>query len=94
MSLQNIIKKVLKEEKETEKGWKTLNGQLSKKFEFSDYDETIDFVNKVAKIAKKHNHHPDMKIGYDVVVVSIFDHEANKISDKCHKFVNALNKIS
>lgn len=94
MSLQNIIRKVLREEKETNKDWKTINGQLTKKFEFSNYDNTIDFVNKVAKIAKKQNHHPDMKIGYGVVVVSIFDHEANKISDKCHKFVNALNKIS
>ena len=93
MSLQNIIRKVLKEEKETNKDWKTINGQLTKKFKFSDYDDTIDFVNKVAKIANKQNHHPNMKVGYDTVVVSIFDHEANKISDKCHKFVSAVNKI-
>lgn len=94
MSLQNIIRKVLSEEKKSNEDWKTINGQLTKKFKFSDYDETMDFVNKIAKIAKKQNHHPDMKVGYNTVVVSMFDHEANKISDKCHKFVDAVNKIS
>ena len=94
MNLQNIIKKVLKEEKESHKGWKTTNGNLIKKFKFSDYNETMDFVNKVARIAKKQNHHPEMKIGYDKVIITITDHEKGGVSEKCHKFVDAVNKIS
>ena len=94
MNLQNIIKKVLKEEKEFHKDWKTIDGKLTKKFKFSDYNETMDFVNKVARIAKKQNHHPEMKIGYDKVIITITDHEKGGVSEKCHKFVDAVNKIS
>ena len=93
MNLQESIRKILREEKTIKNTWKKVDGKLTKKYKFSDYDETIEFVNKVAKIAKKQNHHPDMEVGYDTVTLSIFDHEAKKISDKCHKFTNAVDKI-
>jgi len=96
MNLQETIRKKLKEIKESKENksdWKEVGGKLTKKYEFSDYDKTIDFVNKVANIAKKQEHHPDMKVGYDYVIISMFDHEQNKISEKCHKFANAVEQI-
>lgn len=75
------------------KGWKEKNGQLNKKFSFKSYKETIDFVNKVAKIAEKQNHHPELIVKYNSVEINIFDHEKNKISDKCIKFVNSVNSL-
>ena len=76
------------------KGWKVVDGKLQKKYKFSDYDEVMDFVNEVGKVAKKQNHHPDMVVKFDSVLVTMFDHEENKISDKCYKFVKALNNIT
>lgn len=93
MNIQETIRKVLREEKDLQNTWKQVGGKLTKKYKFSDYDETIEFVNKVAKIAKKQNHHPDMEVGYDTVTLSIIDHEEGKISDRCHKFANAVEKI-
>ena len=86
--------RMVKEDSNKNNTWKEINGKLIKKYKFSDYDEVIDFVNKVANIAKKQDHHPDMKFGYDNVIISIFDHEQNKISEKCHKFANAVEQIS
>lgn len=93
MNLRENIRTILRENTTTKCTWKENNGKLTKKYNFSDYDETIDFVNKVAKIAKKQNHHPDMKVGYNTIELSIFDHEEKKISDKCYKFANAVEKI-
>lgn len=93
MNLRQTIQQFLVEIKSSNHGWKTVKGKLSKKFKFSNFDETIEFVNQVAKVAKKQNHHPEMNVGYDYVIIFIFDHEANKISDKCHKFVSAVNKL-
>ena len=53
----------------------------------------MPFVNKVMKIADKQNHHPDMVVHYDNVKITITDHEKGGVSDKCHKFVDAVNKI-
>jgi len=73
--------------------WKEINGKLVKTYKFDNYDGVIDFVNKVANIAKKQNHHPDMIVKYNSVKLTMFDHEANDITDKCFKFTNAVDKI-
>jgi pterin-4a-carbinolamine dehydratase len=73
--------------------WDIVKGKLQKKFKFDSYSEVLDFVDKVGKIAEKQNHHPDMIVKYGEVIVTMFDHEEGKISDKCHKFVDAVNKI-
>lgn len=75
------------------KGWEVIDGKLTKTFKFKNYDNVLDFVNKVSKIAKKQNHHPDMLITYDTVKVTMFDHEENKISDRCYKFTNAVDEM-
>ena len=73
--------------------WKVVKGKLSKKFEFGSYKEVLDFVNKVGEIAEEQNHHPDMIVKYDQVIVTMFDHDKNKISDKCYKFTNAVDEM-
>lgn len=73
--------------------WETVGGKLIRTFYFKDYKGVMSFVKKVMDIADKQNHHPDMIVHYDYVKLSIFDHEKNKISDKCHKFETAVNKI-
>ena len=81
------------QEKVLTKGWKIKNGELYKKFQFESYDDVMDFVNKIAKISKKQNHHPKLVVEYNSVEVFMFDHEEDNISDKCYKFVKAVNSI-
>lgn len=73
-------------------GWKEVGGKLTKKFKFDSYQEVLDFVKKVGGVAEEQNHHPEMLVKYDEVVVKIYDHEAGSISNKCHKFVKAIEK--
>ncbi len=76
------------------KGLETSTKKLSRSFEFKDFQKSIDFVNKVAKIAEKQNHHPEISIDYDKVNISITDHEKGGVSEKCHKFMDEVNKIN
>lgn len=89
------MKIIITEKKMSElsKGWKVKKGKLFKKFEFDNFDQVMKFVNNVAKIAKKQNHHPDIKITYNLVELTMFDHDKNKISDKCYKFVDSVNDL-
>jgi 4a-hydroxytetrahydrobiopterin dehydratase len=73
--------------------WKESNDKLVKTFYFKNYVEVMKFVNEVMDIANKQNHHPDMSVYYDKVKLSITDHDKGKVSDKCHKFVDEVNKI-
>ena len=73
--------------------WKEVNNKLTKTYYFKDYKEVMPFVNQVMKIADKQNHHPDMTVHYDNVKLSIIDHDKGGVSEKCHKFVNAVDKL-
>ena len=93
MNLQEHIRKVLKETIIQPKGWGNSNKKLEKTFKFKDFSESIDFVNKVAKIAETQNHHPDIEINYDKVKISIFDHKKGSVSEKCHKLVKSIDDM-
>jgi 4a-hydroxytetrahydrobiopterin dehydratase len=93
MNLQEHIRKVLTEMITESKGWGESKQKLERTFKFEDFNESIDFVNKVSKIAEKQNHHPDIEIKYNKVKISITDHEKGGVSDKCHKLVNAIDDM-
>jgi 4a-hydroxytetrahydrobiopterin dehydratase len=93
MNLQENIRKVLMETVIDSKGWGDSNQKLERTFKFKDFNGSIDFVNKVAKIAETQNHHPDIEIKYNKVKISITDHEKGGVSEKCHRLVKSIDKL-
>ena len=93
MNLQEHIRRVLRETVNESKDWRESNQKLERTFKFKDFNDSIDFVNKVAKIAETQNHHPDIEIKYDKVKISITDHEKGEVSDKCHKLVKSIDDM-
>jgi len=41
-------------------GWKLSGNKIYKEMKFKDFKKTIGFANKVAAIAEKEGHHPDI----------------------------------
>ena len=93
MNLQESIRRILRETIIESKGWGNSNKKLERTFKFKDFNESIDFVNKVAKIAETQNHHPDIEINYDKVKISITNHEKGGVSKKCHELVKDIDDI-
>lgn len=54
--------------------------KLEKKFKFKDFKEAMGFVNKVADIAEKEGHHPDICIYYNKVVIHLTTHAIGGLS--------------
>ena len=78
----------------SDKGWGNSTEKLSKEFKFADFEKAMSFVNKVAKVAELQNHHPDVQINYNKVRISISDHDKGRVSEKCHKFVKAVDDLT
>ena len=74
-------------------GWKYLDKNISKSFEFKTYLEGIDFVQKVATLADNQNHHPDIMIGWCKVEISISSHQMNGVTTKCVNLATSINLI-
>lgn len=63
-------------------GWERDDGELEKKFQFADFKSAMAFVNKVAEAAEAADHHPDIKISYNKVKMSLSTHSEGGITEK------------
>jgi len=63
-------------------GWSGDTTKISKTFSFDNYYQSIAFVNGVAMLAHKANHHPDMNVHFSKVVVSLSTHDSSGVSEK------------
>ena len=76
-------------------GW-SMNAEataISRTFSFKNYYETMAFVNAVAWIAHREDHHPDMEVSYKRCVVRYSTHAVGGLSDNdfiCAAKVDAL----
>jgi len=65
-------------------GWKLAgdgaNVAIEKTFTFANYFETIAFVNALALVAHKQDHHPDLSVHYNRCVVRFNTHDVGGIS--------------
>lgn len=62
-------------------GWKLKGKMIVKEFKFKNFNETMEFVNKVADLAKQEDHHPKMHVDYGRVVIEFWTHAINGLSE-------------
>lgn len=57
-------------------GWRALDDHhLEKVYEFKNFREALDFVNKVAELAESQGHHPDIFLAWGRVKLTIYTHK-------------------
>jgi len=61
-------------------GWTSDGGAIAKTFRFADYFHTMAFVNAVASIAHREDHHPDLEVHYNNCVVRYSTHDVGGLS--------------
>lgn len=62
--------------------WSELDGEIQRTFQFSDFEEAMRFVNRVAGQAEALEHHPDILIRYNKVTLTLSTHDAGGITSK------------
>ncbi len=72
-------------------GWTLEEGRLVKAYTFAGFLEAMGFVNLVADLAEAHNHHPDIDIRYNRVVLGLYTHDVNGITRRDFKFAGAVD---
>jgi len=55
--------------------------EIAKTYRFKNFHETMAFVNAVAWISHKEDHHPDMEVGYNRCRVRYSTHAIGAISE-------------
>tara|TARA_B000000609_G_C24123086_1_gene320732 strand:+ start:455 stop:724 length:270 start_codon:yes stop_codon:yes gene_type:complete len=75
------------------KGWDYKDGKISKLFKFDAYMDGVNFVNKIAEIAERSNHHPDINIGWCSVEISITSHDLGGVTTKCVNLATGIDLL-
>ncbi len=68
-------------------GWTLNAGALAKTYRFKNYYETLAFVNALAYMVHREDHHPDLHVGYNRCEVRYNTHSVSGISE--NDFISA-----
>jgi len=74
-------------------GWKLDGDFLTKSFEFAGFMDGIRFIEKVAKVAEKQEHHPDIQVRYTSVTLSLQTHSEGGVTAWDFDLARAIDGI-
>ncbi len=74
--------------------WQETDNKLYKKFTFKDFNEAVAFINQVADVANKANHHPTIKNTWNTVEFWLSTHDAGDIvTDRDRELAEMIDKL-
>lgn len=62
--------------------WARKSDTLERDFKLKSFDDAVRFVNRVADLAKREDHHPDILLSYDRVRLTLSTHKVGGLSER------------
>jgi 4a-hydroxytetrahydrobiopterin dehydratase len=73
--------------------WELTDGEIVRTWTLPDFVAAMAFVNRVAQVAEKEGHHPDIDIRYNRVKLALVTHDAGGITKSDTKMAAILNNL-
>ncbi|MFC7008095.1 4a-hydroxytetrahydrobiopterin dehydratase [Halalkalicoccus salilacus] len=73
-------------------GWERDGDEIVRSFEFDDYLEGVEFVQRVGELAEEEFHHPEMIVDYEEVEVRFTSHEEGGITGQDVEMAERANE--
>jgi 4a-hydroxytetrahydrobiopterin dehydratase len=74
-------------------GWRREDDFITKTFEFKTFMAGVKFVNDVAAIAEKLEHHPDINIRWTTITMKIQSHDEGGITARDFRLATEIEKF-
>jgi 4a-hydroxytetrahydrobiopterin dehydratase len=84
----NSLEKFLNENNQ----WKIIDNKLYREINLNNFKEVVLVFNLIAFLAEKLNHHPDLEIYYKKIIIKLFTHSSNSITDKDIQLASLIEK--
>jgi 4a-hydroxytetrahydrobiopterin dehydratase len=78
---------------EAPEDWQEVEGALEREFRFRDFAEALAFVNRVAALAEREDHHPDVSLSWNLVTLRWWTHSQNAITDRDAAMAARTNEL-
>ena len=73
--------------------WQLAGKEIRKTYELKDFVHAIGFVQSVALLAEKANHHPDIDIRWNKVVLALSTHSAGGLTEKDFNLAKVIDGL-
>ena len=74
--------------------WRRAGGAIRGEFSFPDFVASMGFVNKVALLAEKADHHPAMTVTYNRVVLELSTHSEGGLTTKDFELAEKIDAVA
>ncbi|MCS7089485.1 MAG: 4a-hydroxytetrahydrobiopterin dehydratase [Verrucomicrobiota bacterium] len=74
-------------------GWKRRGSAIERVFLWSDFAEAMRFVNRVARLAERMQHHPDILIQWNQVRLTLTTHDAQGLTAKDFELARRIEAL-
>ncbi len=75
----------------TAKGWARHGDMLVRSWQFPSFRRALEFVNRVAGLAERMSHHPDIILSYRQVHLELSTHSEGGLTDRDFTFASEIN---
>ncbi len=74
-------------------GWQRKGSEISKMYNLKNFVRAMGFVNSVALLAEKANHHPDIDIRWSNVTLTLSTHSEGGLTDKDFNLAEEIDRL-
>jgi 4a-hydroxytetrahydrobiopterin dehydratase len=75
-------------------GWRREGESIVKEFKLDDFVGSVDFINRLAPVAEEMNHHPDLQVSWNKVVVSITTHSEGGLTENDFELAKSIDPLA
>lgn len=74
--------------------WKSHSDSISRRFEFADFAASMRFVHAVAVLAEAANHHPDIDIRWNKVLLQLSTHSSGGLTEADFALAEKIDTVT
>jgi 4a-hydroxytetrahydrobiopterin dehydratase len=75
------------------KDWERHGDMLVRTWQFPSFRRAVEFVNHVAALIEKNNHHPDIIVRFRTVRIEMSTHDVGGLSELDFTLIAGINEI-
>jgi 4a-hydroxytetrahydrobiopterin dehydratase len=80
---------------ESNQNWINIDGKLQRDFQFSDFNDALQFINQISVICESENHHPEINWIYNKITLKLSTHDdGDVITEKDIKLAQLIDEVA
>lgn len=76
------------------RGWARDGDRIVRRFHFHDFHDAVDFVASIVAPADEQNHHPDVAIHWNEVILSLWTHASGGLTERDFRLAATIDQMT